>query len=492
MSNASDKLYVLSTLSRRLSQGVDLEVFLKEASDKIAFAMDAARVTIYLLDKKRDELWSKVAHLKEIKEIRLKVGQGVAGHVAATGEILNISKSYSDDRFFSGIDEKTGFKTDSQLCAPMRDHLGVILGVVQVLNKNKGSFDIEDEQFLEILTGQLAILIENTSLYQKIKAARQRDTRVFPLKAKYNNIIGDSMPMQIVFSHVDKIAPTDVTVLIRGNSGTGKEMIARTIHINSNRKDKPFIKIDCTSLPETLLENELFGHEQGAYTGASRRMPGKIAAALDGTLFIDEIGDLALPMQKRLLRVFQDRQYEPLGSTKSLPVKARILTATNRNLEKLVQEKLFREDLYFRIKVAQITLPSLQKRGESDIISLTYHFLHMYNRKYQRQIQEISETALHRLTAHNWPGNVRELEHCIESAVVLSETNILTENDLPIPARLSEQSPGPAPLIPLQDMEKKHITNVLKAVKGNKSEAARILEIGRNTLARKIESYQIP
>ncbi len=488
-SSSSSKLEVLSMLNRRVHQGIDLEEFLQEAADQIALAMNAARVTIYFLDKKRQELWSKIAHLEEISEIRLKLGQGVAGHVAESGETINIPASYSDKRFYAGIDQQTGFKTLSQLAAPIWDKNGEILGVVQILNKQDGIFTREDEQFLEILCPQFALLIENTSLYQMMKVTRLKNTRTFPLASRYNNIIGTSLDMQKVFSLIGKIAPTAITVLIRGESGTGKEMVARAIHLNSPRKDKPFVKIDCIALPETLLENELFGHEKGAYTGAISRMAGKIEAAKDGTLFIDEIGDMPLSMQGKLLRILQDRQYEPLGTTQSLEVKARILCATNQNLEKLLQEQKFRSDLYFRIKVAQIFLPPLRQRQSADIIALAEYFLEKFNRQYQKKIQGFSKESLTILTEYNWPGNVREMENAIESAVVLNEGICITPESLclspsiiPIPTIEQEN-------LSLEEMEKRHILHVLQKTQGNKSKAAEILKIGRNTLLRKLEEY---
>ena len=489
-STHNNKLLVLSMLNKKLYQGIDFEAFLKEAADQIAFAMDAARVTIYLLDKKRGELWSKVAHLSEISEIRLKVGQGVAGHVADTGETINIPTSYKDKRFYSGIDQKTGFKTMSQLSAPIHDQGKEILGVVQVLNKKDGVFTLEDEQFLEILCAQFALLIENSSLYRVIKSTRLRNTRTFPLVSRYNNIIGTSPAMAQIFTMISKVAPTPVTVMIRGESGTGKEMVARAIHLNSPRKNKPFIKIDCTTLPETLLENELFGHAKGAYTGATTKAPGKIEVAQDGTLFIDEIGDIPLSMQGKLLRVLQDRQYEPLGATQSIKIRSRILAATNQDLEKMVLEQKFRKDLYFRIKVAQLFLPPSRERGEKDIVALSEHFLDLFKKQYGKNIQVFTEESLELLANYSWPGNVRELQNCIETAVIFAEDKVIMPDNLTFsPLFLNEEEMTNITNISLKEMEKRHIKKILKSVDGNRVQASKILQIGRNTLLRKIEEY---
>ncbi|RME76412.1 MAG: sigma-54-dependent Fis family transcriptional regulator, partial [Planctomycetota bacterium] len=385
----------------------------------------------------------------------------------------------------------------SQLCAPLRDHKGEMLGVIQVLNKKEGkeSFNEEDEQFLEALLGQLSILIENTTLYQQIQEGKRRKKKIFPLQSRYNQIVGHSPQMQQVFNMIEKVAPTSVTVLIRGETGTGKEMIARAIHLNSPRKNEPFVKVDCTTLPESLLENELFGHEKGAYTGATSPMPGKLEAAGKGTLFIDEIGEMPLPMQGKLLRIFQDRCYEPLGSTQTKKVEARILAATHRNLEEMVQKGKFRQDLYYRIKVAEIHLPPLRQRGREHILALAYHFLDKYAKKHNRCLEGFSAAAEEALVQYYWPGNVRELENCIESAVIFAEKKKIDFEDLSMPLkehvhRRKSFEISPEVCKPLEDIEKEYIQKVLEMVGWNKKKAAEILNIGRNTLYRKIEEYQ--
>jgi Nif-specific regulatory protein len=290
-------------------------------------------------------------------------------------------------------------------------------------------------------------------------------------------------------------------VLLRGESGCGKELFARAVHVNGPRRDKPFVKVDCAALPASLIENELFGHEKGAFTGADHRVPGKFEAADAGTVFIDEIGELPLPVQGKLLRVLQDREFERVGGTQTLKVDVRIVAATNRDLAKMVAEGKFREDLYYRIKVVELVLPPLRERGGEDIERLTAHFIAASAKRHRLPVPRLSAAALERLKRYRWPGNVRELENCIESAVVLSEGEILEEH-LPLPKVVSAppastpigdaMAPeGTGELLPLAEVEKRHILRVLDSVKGNRTAAAKVLQIGRNTLGRKLKEYGI-
>ena len=248
----------------------------------------------------------------------------------------------------------------------------------------------------------------------------------------FNRIIGESEPLKVIYRLIQKAAPTDATVLLRGESGCGKELFARAVHVNGPRRDQPFVKVDCAALPASLIENELFGHEKGAFTGADHRMPGKFEAADGGTVFIDEIGELPLPVQGKLLRVLQDREFERVGGTQTLKVDVRIVAATNRDLVKMVAEGKFREDLYYRIKVVELVLPPLRERGGEDIERLTRHFIAASAKRHRLPLPRLSGAALERLKRYRWPGNVRELENCIESAVVLCEGEILEEH-LPLP-----------------------------------------------------------
>ncbi|HEY0093469.1 MAG TPA: sigma-54 dependent transcriptional regulator, partial [Archangium sp.] len=262
-------------------------------------------------------------------------------------------------------------------------------------------------------------------------------------RARFHNIIGDSSQLQAVYDMVKRAATTKATVLILGESGTGKELIAQAIHHESQRRDKPFVKVHCAALSEGLLESELFGHEKGAFTGAVGRKEGRFELADGGTLFLDEIGEISPSVQVKLLRVLQQREFERVGGTQTLKVDVRIVAATNRDLVKMVAEGKFREDLYYRIKVVELVLPPLRERGGEDIERLTRHFIAASAKRHRLPMPRLSPSALERLKRYRWPGNVRELENCIESAVVLSEGEILEEH-LPLPSAERVAAPSGA------------------------------------------------
>ncbi|GAB4367119.1 MAG: sigma-54 dependent transcriptional regulator [Calditrichia bacterium] len=302
------------------------------------------------------------------------------------------------------------------------------------------------------------------------------------------NIVGESPEMKRVFELVNTVAGTDSTVLIRGESGTGKELIARAIHFNSKRRYFPIVAVNCGAIPESLLESELFGHEKGAFTGAQYRRKGKIALADRGTLFLDEIGDISPKMQVDLLRVLENKKITPLGGNKEIEVDFRLICATNRNLEKLVEEEKFREDLYYRINVFTIFLPPLRER-RGDILPLARYFIKNYARSMGKPEKKISPEAEELLLSYSWPGNVRELENAIERAMVVGKKPELSVEDLPLyfdkrPNKISEK-------LALADIEKQHIEKVLAETEGNITRAASLLGIDRVTLYNKLKKYGI-
>ncbi|MDZ7337110.1 MAG: sigma-54 dependent transcriptional regulator [candidate division KSB1 bacterium] len=312
------------------------------------------------------------------------------------------------------------------------------------------------------------------------------------LDGRTDIIVGDSPRMREVFRLVKKVAPTDATVLIYGESGTGKELIARAIHYNSLRRDKPFLTVDCGSLVETLFESELFGHVKGAFTGAIATKHGSFELANGGTFLFDEIGNISLNMQAKILRAIQEREIRRVGGTTTIKVDVRIIAATNRDLRRCVQEGTFREDLYYRLSVIPIYLPSLRERKE-DIPLLARHFLQKYNQRRKRSVAGISPEAMQLLCNYRWPGNVRELENVIERAVIVEESDQITPDSLPSHLRAEEKAPLPASqeIRTLEQMEKEHIARVLVATAGNRSRAAQLLGIDRKTLYEKIKRYQI-
>lgn len=310
----------------------------------------------------------------------------------------------------------------------------------------------------------------------------------------FENIIGRSKPMINVFHMMENVINTDSTVLITGDSGTGKEVIARAIHLNSERKSEPFIAVNCSAFAESLLESELFGHEKGAFTGAIRSKPGRFELAARGTLFLDEIGDIPLPVQVKLLRVLENRQFERVGGTKTISLNARIVSATHRDLESDIKDGRFREDLYYRINVINIHLPSLSERKD-DIPSLVNHFMNKYKKRFNKDIHYISPEALRIITNYDWPGNIRELENVIEHAFVVCNGDAIKTEHLPLKLQrelkdidIPENS---SPSTPLEDAEKKSLIEILDKFNGNRTKTAAALGINKTTLWRKMKKYNL-
>ncbi|HEX7356983.1 MAG TPA: sigma 54-interacting transcriptional regulator [Ignavibacteriaceae bacterium] len=311
----------------------------------------------------------------------------------------------------------------------------------------------------------------------------------------FKNIIGRSKPMQQVFSLMENVIETDSTVLITGQSGTGKEVVARSIHLNSRRKSEPFIAVNCTAFAETLLESELFGHEKGAFTGAIRTKPGRFELAGNGTLFLDEIGDVPLSIQVKLLRVLENRQFERVGGTKTVSLNARIITATHRNLEKEILNGKFREDLFYRINVINIHLPSLYERRD-DIPGLVTHFMEKFNTRFGKEIHYISPNALKVISHYKWPGNIRELENAIEHAFVVCNSDAIQTEHLPsrlqpIIDELNLSEDTNTSNSPLQNIELQLIKETLSKFEGNRSKTASALGIDKSTLWRKMKKYNL-
>lgn len=351
--------------------------------------------------------------------------------------------------------------------------------------------------FLTVVASLIAqtFKIENAISNESRKLADENLHLRQELREKYDfgQIIGNSSPMRQVYDQVSQVARSNTTVLLRGESGTGKEMIAHSIHYNSLRSKKPFIKVNCAALPETLIESELFGYERGAFTGADRRKKGRFEMAEGGTLFLDEIGDLPPQTQIKLLRVIQEREFERLGGTETIKVNVRLITATNRNLEALIAEGKFREDLFYRLNVFTIFLPPLRER-KSDILLLAEHFLTKYEQEHSKKIKRISTPAIDMLTSYHFPGNVRELENAIERAVLVCDSNVVHGHHLPPTLQTAEVS-GTVTQISLttavEAFERDLIQDALKTTRGNVAKAAKMLDSTERILGYKIKKYDI-
>ena len=337
---------------------------------------------------------------------------------------------------------------------------------------------------------EFLLLVERALELKRLKEDNIRLRKDLNRCYRAPNVVGESAAMKKVFSLVERISASDSTVLILGESGTGKELVATALHYQSNRKGKPLIKVNCAALPEGLIESELFGHEKGAFTGAVRRKPGRFELADGGTIFLDEIGDVPLSTQSKILRVIQERQFERIGGTATLTVDVRILAATNRNLEEEVRAGRFREDLYYRLNVIPLALPPLRERRE-DIPGLIEFFMDKYGKKLSKNVRLSGETV-EALLAYDYPGNVRELENAIERCVTLSGSNVIGKEELPDTVATRHQATDSLRLSDVAaDAEKNHILEVLKTTSGGKTSAAKILGISRKTLWEKMNAYGI-
>lgn len=342
-------------------------------------------------------------------------------------------------------------------------------------------FDIDNVQIVaERAIERSRLIDENNYLRQELHSTYG-----------FDNVIGLSPDAQKAYVLAAKVADSSASVLILGETGTGKEYLARSIHYQSPRADRPFVKVSCAALPESLLESELFGHEKGSFTGAIARRIGRFELADSGTLFLDEIGDTTPATQVKLLRALQEKQFERVGGSETLSVDVRIIAATNHNLKKAIAEKTFREDLYYRLNVVAISLPPLRERKE-DIPELAGHFVNKYNQETGKKIEGISADGLAMLQRYSWPGNIRELENCIERALILCQGKTLLPQHLLISDGAVEMS-SPTPVVnemrTLQEVEKEHVTKVLRRCKYNQTKAASILDIDRKTLRNKIREF---
>ncbi len=412
-----------------------------------------------------------------------------------------------------------------------------LYGIIYLENNLiSGAFGIRHFEILKLLSSQIAVSIENARLYESLKTSNDELTksnidltkevtkrkkaeeelrfyqnrleqlveqktvelkesrlalahlkRGLRKRERFGNIIGKSEKMQELYKLLEDLADVSSTVLITGESGTGKELVAEALHHGSARKEKPFVKVNCAALSETVLESELFGHVQGAFTGAMKNKEGRFQKAGDGTILLDELGDISTHFQKRLLRVLQEREFEQVGATKPIKMKARVLASTNQNLPDKIKQGEFREDLYYRLRVVEINLPPLRDRME-DVPLLTSHFLEFLSSEMNKEIFEVSEEVLRRLMEYSWPGNVRELKHTLECAFILTKSDVITLSDLP----KSFTKDNADQRVGLNGADERAIIlSALEQAKWNKTQAAKLLAVGRRTLYRKLQQHNI-
>jgi DNA-binding NtrC family response regulator len=354
-----------------------------------------------------------------------------------------------------------------------------------------GAFDFVTKPVeMDLLAISVERALEHRALEDRVKVLTQEVER----SRRLGDLLGESEPMRRLFEQITRVADSEATILITGDSGTGKELVARALHRESRRRRGPMVSINCAALPENLLESELFGHARGAFTGAQVARKGLFVKADGGTLYLDEVGELPLALQPKLLRALEEGRVRPVGSDQEVPFDARLVAATNRDLEELVEEDRFRQELYYRINVIEIRVPQLRARG-NDILLLAQHFVSEFSRKSGKEVAGLSEPAAERLLAYDWPGNVRELRNAMERAVALTRLERISVDDLPERVRRHEPTglvmagTEPGDLEPLEVVERRYILHALKVLGGNKAMTARALGCDRKTLYRKLKAY---
>lgn len=483
----------LKAISSWVSSVQDLDKLLQLIIESATGVVQAEAASLLLLDPTSGSLYFKVAtgdKSEQVKDFKVKIGQGIAGYVAKTGEPLLIADAKQDKRWMREISDSIDYETRSMACVPLKINTKTI-GVVQVINKR------DDTQFTQ---ADMAVLEEFSSLAalaigsaRNLEQVRRENLDLKKELGERHQIIGNSIILNKVLQDAQKLSRTKTTALIQGESGTGKELLARLIHRESPRKDKPLVVLNCAALPETLLESELFGYEKGAFTGATGRKIGKFETAHEGTLFLDEIGEMAPGIQAKLLRVLQEGVFYRVGGNTPITVDVRVLSATNKNLKKEVEEGKFREDLFYRLNVVTLNMPPLRDRLE-DVASLADHFLDMFKKETGLSSLTISDSAMEKMSCYNWPGNIRELRNAIERAVVMGNGKTIMPEDLPITTSMPKFAGLKVGLTldeALNEFKKEFILLNLRHSGGNRSKAAKIMDIQRTYLSRLITRYDI-
>jgi len=458
------------------------------------------RGAVALLDAQTAEIRVEVSYgLSDAGRFaHYRLGEGITGRVVESGKPIVVPKVSREPMFLNRAGKRDLQKQElTYMCVPIVVK-GKPVGALGVDLRFKQDRDYDTElKCLGLVAAMMAQAIKAEHLVdEERRRLKDENTHLLEeLKERYDfsNIIGTSGPMRQVFEQIAQVGHTNTTVLIRGESGTGKELIAHAIHYNSPRAQKPFIKVNCAALPDSLIESELFGYEKGAFTGANALKKGRFELAEGGTLFLDEIGDIPLATQVKLLRVLQEKEFERLGGTSTIRTNVRLITGTNKDLEKAMGEEKFREELYYRLNVFTIFVPPLRER-KSDLLLLSDHFLQKYSREHKKDIRRISTPAIDMLTAYHWPGNVRELENVIERAVLVCDSHVVHGHHLP-PTLQTAQASGTITSLSLADavsaFEKDIVLDALKTTRGNRAKAARLLGTTERIINYKVRKYQI-
>ena len=483
-------LNTLLKISRTVNAVHSLEELQTKLLEALLEDVPAERAAILLSDEGREEFISAFGWDQTMtRQGTIQVSRTIARQVLRDGVSI-LSNDVVGGGEFGGAESLVASRVHSLVCVPLAIRERVI-GVLYLDAADPGViFDEDQLQLLTAIAGIASVALENVRHLESLKDENNRLHEEFGITP---NLIGESAPMRKVSNLIKRIAPHESTVLIRGESGTGKELAARAIHLHSPRRDSAFVAINCATLTEALLESELFGHERGAFTGAVAQKQGKLEVAHRGSVFLDEVGELPLLVQAKILRVLQEREFERVGGTRPIKTDVRVIAATNKDLEEAVRQGAFRKDLYYRLNVVSLVMPPLSERRE-DIPLLANYFVSKYSKKCKRKVMGIAPEARACLVEYGWPGNVRELENAIEHAIVLGTTEHIALEDLPeatIEGRELGQPPADGFYQTIAEAKKQLINNAVKQANGNYTEAARLLCIHPNNLHRLIRTLGI-
>jgi Nif-specific regulatory protein len=495
----SRRLSTLLEISQALSGTLNLRAALHRVLEILAKYHGTVRSMVTLLHDNELRVEASDGLDASAHAVRYRLGEGIIGRVVQSGKPIVVPRVSKEPAFLNRAGKRSESTKEELtfICVPILLNRRAV-GAIGVDLKFKADRDYDRSiQFYGIVASSIAqavkiqrlveddkrrLVAENTQLRQELRE-----------RYDFSSIIGSSGPVRQMYEQMAQVASTNTTVLIRGESGTGKELIAHAVHYNSPRANKPFVKVSCAALPDSLIESELFGYEKGAFTGAEQRKKGRFELADGGTLFLDEIGDINLATQVKLLRVLQEREFERLGSTETIKVNVRLIAATNKDMERAIAAGTFREDLYYRLNVFTIFVPPLRER-KADLLLLVDHFLEKFSREHKKIIKRISTPAIDMLMSYHWPGNVRELENTLERAVLMCDGQVIHGHHLP-PSLQTAEASGTVNRVSLSDavagFEKDLIQDALKTTRGNRAKAARLLDTTERVLNYKVRKYLV-
>jgi Nif-specific regulatory protein len=496
------ELSILFEITQILDSSLDLRTVVEPVLEVITRSLGMKFATLTLLNRQSGEISIEAAYglsASQKRRGRYKLGEGITGKVIQTGRPAIVPRISQEPEFLDKTGARRGHDEGelSFLCVPIKMGQEVIGALSADRPVSRAPALQEDARVLSIIASLIAqaVRLRRSAQEERERLLEENLRLQDELKDRFrpSNIIGNSKAMQEVYKLVSQVSGSDTTVLLRGESGTGKELVAHALHYASPRALKPFVNVNCAALPEGVIESELFGHEKGAFTGAVAARKGRFELAEGGTLFLDEIGDLSPAMQIKLLRVLQEREFERVGGTTTIRADVRLIAATNRVLEDLIQREQFRQDLYYRLNVFPIHIPPLRER-RADILLLADYFAERYSLKTHKNVRRISTPAIDMLMAYHWPGNVRELENCIERAVLLSDDDVIHGHHLPPTLQTAEAS-GTVPhgtlKATLERVEKELIVDALKSSRGTMSAAAEALGITERIMGLRVRKFRI-